>query len=144
VEDIIGNANLESSQMSAASSNWQQVQALIDSARVLITGIHDPVINQLANQIIKFYPKRLIIVDSSEQALTGLRVKFNQLYPDVHCEYVLAAITDQTIMEQLIKTHHPQIVLHGDRITDPELVKQNLLMAIQKNIFSPLHFASEI
>lgn len=144
IEDIIGKANLESSQISAASSNWQQVQALIDSSRVLITGIHDPVMNQLAHQIIKFYPKRLIVVDSSEQALTSLRVKFNQLYPDVLCEYVLASITDRTIMDQLIDTHHPQIVLHGDRVTDPELVKQNLLMAIQKNIISPLHFACEI
>jgi O-antigen biosynthesis protein WbqV len=144
VEDIIGNANLESSQISAASSNWQQVQALIDSSRVLVTGIHDPVMNQLAHQVIKFYPKRLIVVDSSEQALTSLRIKFDQLYPDVTCEYVLASIADQAIMDKLISTHHPQIVLHGDRITDPELVKQNLLIAIQKNIFSPLHFACEI
>lgn len=144
IEDLIGKASLDDSQTTKLGSTWQQVQALIDSARVLITGVHDPVINQLAHHIVGFYPKHLVLVDPSEQALAGLKIKFDQLYPDVVCDYVLASITDRTIMDRLIKTHQPQIVIHGDRVTDPDLVAQNLLMAVQKNVMSLLHMAHDI
>jgi FlaA1/EpsC-like NDP-sugar epimerase len=144
IEDLIGKASLENTQSEKIGATWQQVQALIDSTRVLITGVHDPVINQLAHHIVGFYPKHLIIVDPSEHALASLKIIFNQLYPDVYCEYILASITDQGTMSRLIKTYHPQIVIHGERITDPDLMAQNLLMAVQKNIISPLHFAEDI
>ncbi|MBM3632961.1 MAG: hypothetical protein FJX03_04555 [Alphaproteobacteria bacterium] len=144
IEDLIGKAALGNFQTSSIGSDWQQVQALIDSARILITGIHDPVINQLAHHIVGFYPKHLVMVDPSEQALAGLKIKFNQLYPDVVCEYVLASITDRATLERLVKTHNPQIIIHGDRVTDPDLVTNNLLMTVQKNILSPLHFAQDV
>lgn len=144
IEDLIGKANLEGSHSSKMGATWQQVQALIDSTRVLIIGAHDPVINQLAQYVVSFYPKHLIIVDPSEQALAGLKVKFKQLYPEVSCEYILASITDHGTLSRLIKNHHPQIVIHGERITDPDLVAQNLIMAVQKNLLSPLHLAKDI
>jgi hypothetical protein len=155
IEDLIGKASLDKSESSGGScataaapnsleSNWQQVQALIDSSRVLITGVHDPVISHLAHHVAGFYPKMLILVDPSEVALAGLRVQFSQTYPDVSCEYVLASITDRVTMDRLIKTYHPQIIIHGDRVTDPELIASNLLMTVQKNVLSPLQFAQDI
>jgi len=42
IEDLIGKATLDNSQTSTMGANWQQVQALVDSARILITGIHGP------------------------------------------------------------------------------------------------------
>lgn len=144
LEDLLGKARLESPEDSIASSTWQEVQALIDSTRILITGVHDPVVHQLAHHIVGFYPKHLIMIDPSEHALATLKVKFDQLYPDVTCEYVLASITDRVTIERLVKTHHPQIIIHGDRVTHPSLVSSNLLMAVQKNILSALNFAQDI
>ncbi|MBX9804853.1 MAG: polysaccharide biosynthesis protein [Alphaproteobacteria bacterium] len=144
LEDLIGKARLESDQNTILNSTWQEVQVLFDSTRVLITGVHDPVVHQLANHIVGFYPKQLILVDPSEQALASLKVSFDQLYPDVECEYVLASITDRATMDRLIKTHQPQVIIHGDRVTHPDLVADNLLMAVQKNILSPLHLVQDI
>lgn len=47
-------------------------------------------------------------------------------------------------MDRLIKTHHPQIIIHGDRVTHPDLVASDLLMTVQKNILSLLHVAQDI
>lgn len=142
LEDLLGKAHLDSGK--SPGSSWQEVQALLDSTRVLVTGVHDPVIHQLAHHIAGFYPKHLIMVDPSEHALGALKIKFDQLYPDVACDYVLASITDRATIDRLIKTHHPQIIIHGDRVTHPDLIASNLLMAVQKNILSPLHVAQDI
>ncbi len=144
LEDLLGKARLDSAETSIQSSPWQEVQALIDSTRILITGVHDAVIHQLAYHIAGFYPKLLVMVDPSEHALAALKIKFDQLYPDLVCEYVLASITDRATMDRLVKIHHPQIIIHGDRVTHPDLIARNLLMAVQKNILSPLHVAQDI
>lgn len=148
IEDLLGKANLELAEdsplNSKAGSSWQDVQSLIDSARVLITGVHDPVIHQLAHHVAGFYPKHLIITDPSEFALAALKIKFDQLYPDVVCDYVIGSVTDHETMDHLIEVHHPQIIIHGDRVTHPDLIAPNIKAAVQKNILSPLHFASQI
>jgi len=145
IEDLLGKTNLNSSpQFSlevAPYTTWQDVQSLIDSARILIIGINDPVIHQLAHHIVGFFPKHLILVDPSEHALAELKIKFDQLYPDVICEYILGSITDHDIIISLIESHEPQIIINGDRITHPDLIANNLLMTVQKNIFSPLYIA---
>jgi FlaA1/EpsC-like NDP-sugar epimerase len=144
LEDLLGKARLDSPENSTSASTWREVQALIDSARVFITGIHDPVMHQLAYHIAGFYPKHLIVIDPSEHALAALKIKLDQLYPDVVCDYVLASITDHATMDRLVEIHHPQIIIHGDRMTHPDLIARNLLMAVQKNILSPLHLAQGI
>ena len=148
IEDLLGKASLEIAENSplnlTTGSSWHDVQSLIDSARVLITGVHDPVIHQLAHHIAGFYPKQLIMTDPSEYALAALKTKFDQLYPDVACHYIIGSITDHETMEHLIEIHHPQIIIHGDRVTHPDLIKPNLKTAVQKNILSPLHFAAQV
>lgn len=148
IEDLLGKASLgvpeDSSLNVTAGASWQDVQSLIDSARVLITGVHDLVIYQLAHYVAGFYPKQLIMVDPSENALASLKAKFDHLYPDVPCHYIVGSITDHETMDHLIETHHPQIIIHGDRVTCPNLMALNIKTVVQKNILSPLHFATQV
>ncbi|MGV8948953.1 MAG: polysaccharide biosynthesis protein [Candidatus Paracaedibacter sp.] len=148
IEDLLGKSSLElpedPSLNLTAGAFWQDVQSLIDSARVLITGVHDLVIHQLAHHVVGLYPKQLIMVDPSENVLAGLKTKFDHLYPDVPCHYIIGSITDHETMDLLIETHHPQIIIHGDRVTCPDLIASNLKTVVQKNILSPLHFASQV
>jgi FlaA1/EpsC-like NDP-sugar epimerase len=147
IEDLLGKASLELPEDSSldlkVGGSWKDVQSLIDSARVLITGVHDLVIQQLAHHVAGFYPKQLIVLDPSENALAGLKIKFDQLYPDVPCHYIIGSVTDHETMDHLIETHHPQIIIHGDRVTCPDLIPLNIKTVVQKNILSPLHFAEK-
>jgi FlaA1/EpsC-like NDP-sugar epimerase len=133
LEDLLSKIN--------AYPEWQDVRSLIDSSCILITGASDGMIHQLALHTAGFYPKRLVLVDPSEYALANLKIKLDQLYPDVRCDYVIAAITDHPVMDHLVKIHQPKIIIHGDRVAHPDLIAQNLLAAIQKNVFSTLHLA---
>jgi FlaA1/EpsC-like NDP-sugar epimerase len=148
IEDLLGKASLEPAKdfplSLTAGSSWQDVQSVIDSSRILITGIHDPVIHQLAHHIAGFYPKQLIMTDPSEHALTALKTKFDQIYPHVACYYIIGSVTDHETMDHLIEIHHPQIIIHGDRVTCPNLIASNIKTAVQKNILSPLRFAEQV
>jgi O-antigen biosynthesis protein WbqV len=84
------------------------------------------------------------MVDPSENALASLKAKFDHLYPDVPCHYIVGSITDHEIMDHLIETHHPQIIIHGDRVTSPNLMALNIKTVVQKNILSPIHFATQV
>lgn len=139
LEDLFGKATLDM----ASKSAWQEVQAMIDSARILITGVQDQVMAQLAHHVAGFYPKHLMVTDPSEHALADLKLRFDQLYPDVRCDYVLASITEEKTFEKIIHDFRPQIVLQGERISHPGLMAGNPLRAVEKNILSPLRMAKD-
>lgn len=146
IEDLLGKANLDScvSVQEDDSSSWQDIQSLVDSKRVLITGIQDSVLYHLTQYIVRFYPRHLLIVDPSEYVLAQLKVKFDQLYPDVICDYIVTSVTDHEIMDRLLEKYDPQIIIHGDQIMTPELMATNLKQAVQKNILSLVHFAKQV
>ncbi len=124
IEDLLSKINI--------NPEWQNVRSLIDSSCVMITGAADTVVHQLALHTAGFYPKRLVIIDPSEYALANLKIKLDQLYPDVCCDYVIATITDHPTLDQLVKVYRPKIIIHGDRVSHSDLITQNLLAAVQK------------
>jgi len=148
LEDILGKVTLDYPQNTlthaTSSHTWQEVRTFIDSACVLIMGIQDLVIGQLAHHIARFYPKYLMLMDPSERALAALKVKLDQLYPDITCNYILASITDHDFLDHLVKIHKPQVIFHGERVTYPGLMACNLKQTIQKNILSPIRFAKTL
>ena len=124
---------------------------------VLVTGAGGSIGSELCRQIIKFSPKSLILIDSSEhslyliyeelkRALIGLeddrlaRVGNDQgsLPPPalpINLVACLASVRDSDLLRKIFRAHQPATVFHAAAYKHVPLVEQNPAEGIRNNVF---------
>ena len=127
---------------------------------VLVTGAGGSIGSELCRQIIKFSPKSLILIDSSEhslyliyeelkKALIGLNgnnlanISNDQAFlphPVLPIKLVacLASVRDSNLLRKIFRTHQPTTVFHAAAYKHVPLVEQNPTEGIRNNVFGTL------
>ena len=124
---------------------------------VLVTGAGGSIGSELCRQIVKFSPKSLILIDSSEHSLyliyeelkriiTGLEDdRLGMLSDDqtqlpeasLPLELVpcLASVRDSELLRKIFRVHQPTTVFHAAAYKHVPLVEQNPAEGIRNNVF---------
>ena len=124
---------------------------------VLVTGAGGSIGSELCRQLIKFSPKSLILVDSSEhslyliyeelkRALTGLeddllgrdgdaQTTSSHLGLPVNLAPCLASVRDGDLLLKIFRVHQPATVFHAAAYKHVPLVEQNPAEGIRNNVF---------
>ena len=127
---------------------------------VLVTGAGGSIGSELCRQIIKFSPKALILIDSSEhslyqiyeelkRALIGLeddqlargnddQTSLSDLGLPVKLVPCLASVRDKDLLLNIFKSHQPATVFHAAAYKHVPLVEQNSAEGIRNNVFGTL------
>ncbi|WP_234408122.1 polysaccharide biosynthesis protein [Polynucleobacter difficilis] len=127
---------------------------------VLVTGAGGSIGSELCRQIIKFSPKSLILIDSSEHSLyliyealqrtlIGLEDErlagdsddtFSSLNAELSIELVpcLASVRDHDLLLKIFKIHKPATVFHAAAYKHVPLVEQNPTEGIRNNVYGTL------
>jgi FlaA1/EpsC-like NDP-sugar epimerase len=129
----------------------------IQNQVVLVTGAGGSIGSELCRQIIKFSPKSLILIDSSEhslyliheelkRALIGLERDRLEGVGDDESELpnielpiklipCLASVRDGDLLLKIFRTHQPATVFHAAAYKHVPLVEQNPTEGIRNNVF---------
>ena len=124
---------------------------------VLVTGAGGSIGSELCRQIIKFSPKSLIVLDSSEhslyliyeelkKAITGLNGDrlanggdgTDSLSPavlSIKLVACLASVRDSDLLRKIFRAHQPNTVFHAAAYKHVPLVEQNPAEGIRNNVF---------
>lgn len=127
---------------------------------VLVTGAGGSIGGELCRQIIKFSPKALILIDTSEhslykiyeelkRALIGLederlaggdddQTSLSVLGLPVKLVPYLASVRDKDLLLNIFKSHQPAIVFHAAAYKHVPLVEKNSAEGIRNNVFGAL------
>jgi FlaA1/EpsC-like NDP-sugar epimerase len=127
---------------------------------VLVTGAGGSIGSELCRQIMKFSPKSLILIDSSEhslyqiyedlkRALIGLeddrlaeggddQISLPDLGLQVKLVPCLASVRDKDLLLNIFKSHQPATVFHAAAYKHVPLVEQNSAEGIRNNVFGTL------
>ncbi len=127
---------------------------------VLVTGAGGSIGSELCRQIIKFSPKSLILIDSSEhclyliyeelkRALIGReddrlagagddQTALSDLGLPVKLVPCLASVRDKDLLLNIFKSHQPATVFHAAAYKHVPLVEQNSAEGIRNNVFGTL------
>ncbi|KGN03517.1 nucleoside-diphosphate sugar epimerase [Clostridium novyi A str. 4570] len=121
--------------------NNENINEYINDKVVLVTGGGGSIGSELCRQIVKFNPKKLIILDIYENNAYDLQMELKYKYPNLDMEVVIASIRDMTRLKEVFETYRPYVVFHAAAHKHVPLMEANPREAIKNNIFGTYNLA---
>lgn len=102
---------------------------------VLVTGGAGSIGSEIVNQISKFNPLRIVIVDQAETPLNSIQLKMAAAFPQITCEYELVDVTNSNEIQSVFEKYKPEIVFHAAAYKHVPVLENNFMQAIKVNVF---------
>jgi FlaA1/EpsC-like NDP-sugar epimerase len=126
----------------AISIDNQQISENLAGKIILITGAAGSIGSEIARQVLRYFPTKVILLDQAESALYDLEFELNRAIPNnVGMSVVIADVTDRTRLRRVFKTHRPHIVFHAAAYKHVPLMENNPYEAIRVNVLGSQNVA---
>ncbi len=102
---------------------------------VLVTGGAGSIGSEIVNQIAKFNPRRIVIVDQAETPLNSIQLIMAATFPQITCEYELVDVTNLKEIQTVFEKYKPEIVFHAAAYKHVPVLENNFMQAIKVNVF---------
>lgn len=113
----------------------QRVAKLIAGNTVLVTGAGGSIGSVLCEEIARFNPATLILLDQSEYSLYRVDEQFARKLPDVRRICLVGDVRQRGRMEQLLARYRPEVVFHAAAYKHvPLLEADNAWEALRNNV----------
>lgn len=108
---------------------------------VLVTGGGGSIGSELCRQIVKFQPKKLIILDIYENTTYELQNELEENYPHQNMDVLIASVRDKKRLSSIFETYKPDIVFHAAAHKHVPLMEFSPCEAIKNNVFGTYNTA---
>ncbi len=113
----------------------KKIQADVKDRVVLITGSAGSIGSELARQITKFCPKKIILLDNAETPLYDIDLELKESLHFFDFEIVIGSITNEYRIRKIFEVFHPSIVFHAAAYKHVPLMENNPTEAVFNNVF---------
>jgi FlaA1/EpsC-like NDP-sugar epimerase len=110
----------------------------ITSKIVLITGAGGSIGSELARQITKLNPQKLLLLELNEFALYKIYEELIIIHKNLKIIPLLVNVQDQTKINEIFKTFKVDTVYHAAAYKHVPLVEENISEGIKNNVFATL------
>lgn len=105
ITDILGRHQVE--------TNLDEIAGYLTGHCVLVTGAGGSIGSELARQVHRLGPSKLVLLDRDESALHSVQLSiYGQALLDSE-DIVLANIRERDVMDEVFATHQPDVVFHA-------------------------------
>jgi FlaA1/EpsC-like NDP-sugar epimerase len=125
VEDVLGREPVR--------VEIDRVGAYLSGRVVLVTGAGGSIGAELCRQIARVGPKRLVLVENSENALFEVQRELEEERHFARASAVLADCKDATRMREVFQEHSPSVVFHAAAYKHVPLMEENPVEAVRNN-----------
>ncbi len=126
IEDLLGRTPI--------ALNQKGLHAALHDKTVLISGAAGSIGSGLVIQLLRFHPKKIVLLDQAESPLYDLENQLSLLETTTILEFVIGDVRSQHRMENVFSTYQPQIVFHAAAYKHVPLMESNPSEAINTNI----------
>ncbi|MGY0372545.1 polysaccharide biosynthesis protein [Clostridium sp. JNZ J1-5] len=133
INDLLGRAPVK--------LNNKNINKYIYDKVVLVTGGGGSIGSELCRQIVKFKPKKLIILDIYENNAYDLQMELKYKYPNLDLEVAIASIRDMKRLKEIFEKYRPYVVFHAAAHKHVPLMEANPAEAIKNNIIGTYNLA---
>lgn len=114
----------------------------ISGHTVLVTGAGGSIGSEICRQVIKFAPKKLILLGHGENSIYLINQELRAMnLPNVQIIPVIADVQDGDYMYEVMEKHHPDIVYHAAAHKHVPLMEANPTEAVKNNIYGTYNVA---
>ena len=100
----------------------------------MVTGAGGSIGSELARQVARFGPKKLLLVERAEFALFEVDGELRRAQPEVDVAALVADVCDEARMRMLLQEHLPQVIFHAAAHKHVPLMEANPSEAIKNNV----------
>jgi FlaA1/EpsC-like NDP-sugar epimerase len=125
IEDLLGREpiNLEE----------HNIKQFLAGKTVVVTGAGGSIGAELARQVARFLPAKLLLIDRAEFALFGIEQELRELSPELPIVPLVADVGDQMRLRAIFSTHRPEVVFHGAAHKHVPMMEHNSCEAVKNN-----------
>ena len=102
---------------------------------IVVTGGAGSIGSEIVNQLAKFNPERIVIVDQAETPLNSIQLNMSAAFPEIPCHYELVDVTNKAEVTKLFQKYNPEIVFHAAAYKHVPVLETNFMQAVKVNIF---------
>lgn len=134
ITDLLGRDEVE--------LDTESIKEQVTGKTILISGAGGSIGSEIARQVTKFSPKKVILVGHGEFSVYKIERELRQLPNDtIDLEPVIADIQDRERIFEVLTEHEPDIVYHAAAHKHVPLMEKNPREAIKNNIFGTKNLA---
>ncbi|MGO1468508.1 MAG: polysaccharide biosynthesis protein [Tissierella sp.] len=133
ISDVLGREEIR--------VDLDQICSYITGKTVLVTGGGGSIGSELCRQIVRFSPKRLVLLDIYENSVYDVQMELNRNYPDLNLQVYIGSIRDKDRLEEIFEMEKPQVIFHAAAHKHVPLMEDSPKEAIKNNVFGTLNLA---
>ena len=117
------------------------ISQYIENRVILVTGGGGSIGSELCRQIMKFNPKKLVVLDIYENNAYDLQMELNKKYPDNKPDVVITSVRDMARIDDIFRKYRPYIVFHAAAHKHVPLMEDSPGEAVKNNVFGTYNVA---
>ncbi len=133
IEDLLGRPPIR--------LDLDEVEKDLAGRTLLVTGGAGSIGSELARQVARFHPARLVLVDQAESPLYYVQTELRREHPALDVVPVVADITNSSRMDSVFAAYLPTHVFHAAAYKHVPLMEDNVAEAIRNNVLGTLQVA---
>ncbi len=132
IEDLLGREPV--------SLDDRNLNDFLSGRVVMVTGAGGSIGSELVRQIAEYRPTQLLLVERTEFFLFQISREVEAV-ADVEIVPLLADITDQPRINEILEKYQPEIIFHAAAHKHVHLMENNAVEAVKNNVFGTLRLA---
>ena len=121
--------------------NMYGISENIKDKVIMVTGGGGSIGSELCRQIIKFKPKRLLVLENYENNAYDLQQEFLRQGLKLEVVFIMASVRDIKRLDYIFNKYRPEIVFHAAAHKHVPLMEANPAEAIKNNILGTLNLS---
>lgn len=133
IEDLLGRGEIRLDQ--------SEISSYLTDKVVAVTGAGGSIGSELCRQIVKFQPRKLIMIDINENYLYMLEQEFKrnlehgQMSQNIEIKSLIASIREKKAIDEIFDRYQPEVVYHAAAHKHVPLMETRPMEAIKNNVF---------
>ena len=113
-----------------------QIGQFLAGKVVMVTGAGGSIGSELARQVARFGPERLLLVERAEFALFEIDQELRRSWPSLKIGPIVADVGEERRVRSIFAEYRPQVVLHAAAHKHVPMMESNPAEAITNNVFA--------
>jgi FlaA1/EpsC-like NDP-sugar epimerase len=110
------------------------IRNYLDGKTILITGCGGSIGSELCRQVMKYQPRKLILLDLSESSLFHIQMEMQDANYGRLCEAFLGRVQNEDLMNYVFEKYKPDVVFHAAAYKHVPMLEKNPWEAVCNNI----------